>query len=954
MYNAAVTPGRQLVNVLHSTHTHTYTLQSLTQIASVCSKAVAEIFFFLSLDCGLEFLALNFYSALALSLSLSVSLCLSLHVATAEMGAGCRPLTTCLLLVSALRAGSGDGSVPSPGSKDTLAAALNSPAASSGPLGRHFGKSRLLVISAPGPLDTSYRLMERQVDLGKGALRCDLALRDLLVMVLFQGTRPTQGKLLRVSKEGKVLEEKLGPEEVEQVTRKLSLEASQFGMVLLRKSLHVYERFPYAVRVEAVMEAVDQMPLRKLESMTRRAQKLKCKGSRAGRISGQVHARRKLANRTTSIGTMFNRSPLNRTKSIGTMANRSLVNRTASHRTMPNRSGIRTVRKGSPANPRYRPGSPNSRNPFRSSSRRFPEKSGEAVPGKRNALTSTRGSDGERKAKAPRSPVNVKGREMVDHLMGQIKQKVRQMMAVNSRHPLQRRPGGQVFQVGPHRNFSSGPPTVAPMGASIDLSGAVSQPPHTATPSSSSGQPVNPEEVTTLDSSSGTARSQGDHDGWTTVSVGPLPHLGEGDWTREPQEVSPTLASGLDTPRTRKGQTHPPEPTTPHSTREEGGGGQRGPEGRAPGVATASPAPGKAKKAGRKDRENSGKGSRGKGRKNRRNRKNRNKNKKQGARGDEQSGSQLFLQQFLNKRRLLVITSPSKDSRLHVQQRDEYLEHVCQLALRRISVVNILGSPTNSSLTVEHYQTENEQALEIPVTEPVGPEVITELRKDFGMTFDEFFMVLVDYDMKVKQYFDVPIPIKVLVDYMDTFPSRLPEIQEERRRGVTCIKGEGRLNINKFLARFQWKRRLLIISTPYEEDWAFQQQLTALTGQECNLGIRHFAVLKMMGSGEEASGSLELLPANGRSQVETESLSWAAVSGLREHYQVSEEHFMMLLTGKDGAIHSWYLSPMWSLAAMYEQLDSTPARQEEMRLQQSLGVECHRDEDDYPGYNQRG
>ncbi|XP_078252951.1 uncharacterized protein LOC144592299 [Rhinoraja longicauda] len=939
------------------------------------------------------------------------------------MGAGCRPLTTCLLLVSTLRAGSGDGWM----SKDPQAAGVPD---SSGPLGRHFGKSRLLVISAPGPLDTSYRLMERQVDLGKGALRCHLALRDLLVMVLFQGSggsgRPAQGKLLRVTKEGdRVVEEKLGPEEVGQVALELSLEATQFGMVLLRKSLHVYERFPYAVRVEAVMEAVDQMPLRKVERMTRRARRLKCEGSRAGRTSGQVHARRNLANRTTpNVGTMSNRSPVNRSRSIASMANRSLANRTMSigatpnrslanrtmpigatpnrslanrtmsigatpnrslaNRTMPigatpnrylanrtmsigatpnrslanrtrsigatpNRSlANRTVPKGSPAIPRFRPGSANSRKPFRSSGRRFPEKPGEAAPGKRKAWTSPRGSDGGRKAKTPRSPVNVTEREMVDQLMGQIKQKVWRMMAVNPRRPLQRRPDdGQVSQVGPHQNLSSAPPTVAPMGASIDLSGAGSQLPHTAAPSSSSGQTVNPEEVTTPDSSSGTARSQGGHDGRTTLPTVPLPNLGEEDSTGELQEVSPTLASGLDTPQTRKGQTHPPEPTTPHPTREKGDGGRRGSGGRAHG---------KDKKAERKDRENSGKGSRGKGRKNRRNRKNRNKNKKQGARGDKQSGSQQFLQHFLNKRRLLVITSPSKDSRLYVQQRDEYLEHVCQLAVRHMSVVNILGSPSNSSLTVEHYQSENEQALDIPVAEPVEPEVITELRNGFGMTFDEFFMVLVDYDMKVKQYFDVPIPIKALVDYMDTFPSRLHEIQEEKRRGVTCIKRESRLNINKFLARFQWKRRLLIISTPYEEDWAFQQQLTALTAQECNLGIRHFAVLKMMGSGEEASGSLELLPVNGRSQVETESLSWAAVSGLREHYQVGEDHFMMLLTGKDGAIRSWYLSPVWSLAAVYEQLDSTPERQEETRLQQRLGIGCDRDDGPphYPGYHQRG
>eukprot|EP00062_Callorhinchus_milii_P027071 gi/632989941/ref/XP_007883917.1/ PREDICTED: coiled-coil domain-containing protein 80-like [Callorhinchus milii] len=70
------------------------------------------------------------------------------------------------------------------------------------------------------------------------------------------------------------------------------------------------------------------------------------------------------------------------------------------------------------------------------------------------------------------------------------------------------------------------------------------------------------------------------------------------------------------------------------------------------------------------------------------------------------------------------------------------------------------------------------------------------------MTFNEFFMVLTDYDMKIKQYFDVPIPVEVLVEYMDTFPSRQLEIEEERRRGVTCTKQDSPTNINALLSRY--------------------------------------------------------------------------------------------------------------------------------------------------------
>jgi hypothetical protein len=39
-----------------------------------------------------------------------------------------------------------------------------------------------------------------------------------------------------------------------------------------------------------------------------------------------------------------------------------------------------------------------------------------------------------------------------------------------------------------------------------------------------------------------------------------------------------------------------------------------------------------------------------------------------------------------------------------------------------------------------------------------------------------------------------------------------------------------------FFSRFRWRRRLLVISAPNDEDWAYSQQLSALSGQACNFG----------------------------------------------------------------------------------------------------------------------
>lgn len=46
-------------------------------------------------------------------------------------------------------------------------------------------------------------------------------------------------------------------------------------MLVMKKNLLVSERFPYPVRVEAILELIDQFPMRKLEKMTRKGSNLR-------------------------------------------------------------------------------------------------------------------------------------------------------------------------------------------------------------------------------------------------------------------------------------------------------------------------------------------------------------------------------------------------------------------------------------------------------------------------------------------------------------------------------------------------------------------------------------------------------------------------------------------------------------------------------------------------------
>lgn len=85
--------------------------------------------------------------------------------------------------------------------------------------------------------------------------------------------------------------------------------------------------------------------------------------------------------------------------------------------------------------------------------------------------------------------------------------------------------------------------------------------------------------------------------------------------------------------------------------------------------------------------------------------------------------------------------------------------------------------------------------------------------------------------------------------------------------------------------------------------------------------------------------------------MDREGLSGTLVKDMRNYFQISPEYFSMLLVGKDGNVKSWYPSPMWSMATIYELVDSMQLRRQEMAIQQSLGMRCP--EFDY-GYHQHG
>lgn len=316
-----------------------------------------------------------------------------------------------------------------------------------------------------------------------------------------------------------------------------------------------------------------------------------------------------------------------------------------------------------------------------------------------------------------------------------------------------------------------------------------------------------------------------------------------------------------------------------------------------------------------------------------------------------------FFGSFERRRRLLVITTPSEDNRMFTQQRDEYLEHVCDMALRKVSIVTIYGLWSNGTMVIDHHQTENDHPMKgVSKEDLTNQPLIKALRKELGMTFNDYYMVLTDFDMKVKQEYEVPIAMKAVFDYIDTFSSRFKEMEHQKKHGVTCNREEKSRTLVNFLSRFRWRRRLFIISAPDDEEWTYQQQLYTLASQACNLGLRHMSVLKLVGKDdvEYTGGVLELYPINGSVTVEREDVPASLVSDIRNYFQISPEYFSMLLVGKDGNVKSWYPSPMWSMSTIYDLVDSMQLRRQEMAIQQSLGMRCPEDEYGQPGYHDDG
>ncbi|KAE8622972.1 hypothetical protein XENTR_v10005445 [Xenopus tropicalis] len=662
--------------------------------------------------------------------------------------------------------------------KDDSATAVRSrmarfPSTSNSPniLASFAGKNRVLIISAPHASDGYYRLM---MSLLKNDVYCELAERHIQQIILFHEEGEEGGTVRRITNEGKIMEQTLDKSLIPKLMSSFKLEKGKFGMVLLKKTLQVEERYPYPVRLEAMYEVVDQSPIRRIEKLRQKGFVQKCK---AAGVEGQVHEEGQ-----TEGGNIKNVKP---TQPSGTVQTPSRKEETKKSVVMPTRfSRVKPTRKSV---------GPPTRSPTTRATTVFP-----STKATTRILTT-----------ASRPPTTI------PTTVSPTTQKMWTTKLFTTpelhRHGIQsettRDPDTQSQHI-PVRTDKNRNKQMGKSHATTSRINKVAV--HTEAPVISTTRT----ELTTKENTAQFVDNQTDRKDHGTHDVTPSQKKFTKTKTSKKKGVDKILNNEYE----EKIDTG--KATTPHVdyTIEESNVPQQKEkeqkkeekldktDKKKKKTEKIDKPPKKEKQAKKDKTEKKDKPEKDRNKKNKKSGKNDNdgyiKPEQKVFVESPKRSLATFLANFEGKRRLLLMTAPKEENKMYSQQRDEYLETVCEMAVRKISIVTIFGPLTNSTMKIDHFQLDNEKPMKvIGEDDLLDVDLITELRKEYGMTYNDFFMVLTDLDMRVKQYYEVPISMKSVFDLVDTFQSRIKEMEKQKRDGITCKREDKTRSLENFLSR---------------------------------------------------------------------------------------------------------------------------------------------------------
>ncbi|KAM9709240.1 sushi repeat-containing protein SRPX isoform 1-T1 [Menidia menidia] len=131
-----------------------------------------------------------------------------------------------------------------------------------------------------------------------------------------------------------------------------------------------------------------------------------------------------------------------------------------------------------------------------------------------------------------------------------------------------------------------------------------------------------------------------------------------------------------------------------------------------------------------------------------------------------------LLDQFYEKRRLLIISAPTAANHNYRFQMTNLQHAQCGLDLRHVTVIELVGTYPAQIGRIRHR--------------PLTPMLALQLRLQLRIPQRSFQMVLVDKQGVDKQRYPFPITAAELFTTIDTFPIRKDEMVLQQQAGQTC------------------------------------------------------------------------------------------------------------------------------------------------------------------------
>lgn len=118
------------------------------------------------------------------------------------------------------------------------------------------------------------------------------------------------------------------------------------------------------------------------------------------------------------------------------------------------------------------------------------------------------------------------------------------------------------------------------------------------------------------------------------------------------------------------------------------------------------------------------------------------------------------------------------------------------------------------------------------------------------------------------------------------------------------------------LSSQKWQNRVLLVFAPSVDNHSYQQQMQLFNQHQNGFTDRDLVLVQVL--------------ATDKSYANGQPIDESSAANLRNRFGVDKENFQVILVGKDGGVKRSDTKPVQA-AAIFEQIDAMPMRQQEMR-----------------------